>query len=251
LTAKSNFIATLKQKKDKYEMHKYWGKKPSNNLRLLIEKYSEVGDIVFDPFCGYGVFCSEAYILQRNVILNDLNPIANFIEEQLFEKNINLKKLEDEFIIIKNKMQDFSNNWYSLNLNNQQYETISILRNKDNQIIKCKYKDKKTKKFIEYSYTDREKEEFEQFEKEYIIKDWFPKQPLIENSRISAKKNMSIDDLFTKRTLANHARLLKLIYENSTGNEQKLLLVAFTSNLANCSKLVPPTSSRGDMAQGT
>ena len=67
-------------------MHKYWGKKPSNNLKALIEKYSSEGDTLLDPFSGYGVFCSEAYILNRNVISNDLNPVANFINIQLLEK---------------------------------------------------------------------------------------------------------------------------------------------------------------------
>ena len=67
-----------KQKRDRYEMHKYWGKKPSNNLKALIEKYSREGDTILDPFSGYGVFCCEAYLLNRNVISNDLNPIANF-----------------------------------------------------------------------------------------------------------------------------------------------------------------------------
>ena len=78
-----------KQKKDRYEMHKYWGKKPSNDLSALISKYSREGDILLDPFSGYGVFCCEAYILKRNVISNDLNPIASFIQRQLFRKDIN------------------------------------------------------------------------------------------------------------------------------------------------------------------
>ena len=64
-------------------MHKYWGKKPSNNLKELIEKYSEEGDIVLDPFAGYGVFCCEAFILNRNIISNDLNPIAHFLHTPL------------------------------------------------------------------------------------------------------------------------------------------------------------------------
>lgn len=58
-------------------MHKYWGKKPAFGLAPLIKKYSKPGDLLLDPFAGYGVFCSEAYIAGRNVIANDLNPIAN------------------------------------------------------------------------------------------------------------------------------------------------------------------------------
>ena len=244
-----NFISNI-QKKDRYEMHKYWGKKPSNNLNLLIEEYSNIGDILLDPFCGYGVFCSEAYILQRNVILNDLNPIATFIEEQLLEKDINLTKLEKEFYIIKNEMESFSSSWYTLNINNSKCTIVSTLRDEKDKIIKCKYKNSSSRKFIEYTFSDKEIENFETLENEAIINDWYPMDKLIENSRISAKKDMLVSDLFTKRALINHSKLLSIISSISSGNELKLLLIAFTSNLANCSKLVPPTPSRGEMAQG-
>ncbi len=61
---------------------------------------------------------------------------------------------------------------------------------------------------------------------------------------------MTVACLFTKRTLACHARLLNLIEKHSFGKEKELLKLAFTANLANCSKLVPPIKSRGDMAPG-
>lgn len=250
MTAREDFIPKIKQKKDRYEMHKYWGKKPANNLNLLIDKYSTVGDIVLDPFCGYGVFCSEAYILQRNVVLNDLNPIANYIEEQLLEKDIDLIKLKDEFNLIKDEMIKFSSPWYTIQINDKKCNIISTLRNENDKIIKCKYTSDSSKKFIEYTFSDEEKKAFELLEDNYIINDWYPVDKLIENSRISAKKNMTVSDLFTKRALANHSKLFSLINNISNGNELKLLLVAFTSNLANCSKLVPPTPSRGEMAQG-
>ena len=41
----------------RYFMHKYWGKKPAEGISPLIDKYSEVGDTVIDPFSGYGVLC--------------------------------------------------------------------------------------------------------------------------------------------------------------------------------------------------
>lgn len=61
----------MSQKKARYEMHKYWGKKPSHDLESLITKYSEKGDLLLDPFAGYGVFCCEAVLADRGVIGND------------------------------------------------------------------------------------------------------------------------------------------------------------------------------------
>ena len=61
---------------------------------------------------------------------------------------------------------------------------------------------------------------------------------------------MKISDLFSKRELICQAYLYHLIDELPDSPEKRLLKFAFTSNLANCSKLVPPITSRGDMSQG-
>ena len=239
-----------KQKRDRYEMHKYWGKKPSNNLKALIEKYSREGDTILDPFSGYGVFCCEAYLLNRNVISNDLNPIANFINRQLLSKEFDLEKLSKEWKIIKKQFEPFVNKWYELNLGNEVVQLINILRDRHNNPIKARFKRSTTQKIEEVSLSTKQINDFINFENKQLIEDWYPTTYLIENSRISAKKGMTIANLFTKRTLACHARLLKLIEVESSGKEQQLLKLAFTANLANCSKLVPPIKSRGEMSQG-
>jgi DNA modification methylase len=239
-----------KQKRDRYEMHKYWGKKPSNDLKALIEKFSEEGDTILDPFSGYGVFCCEAYILNRNVISNDLNPIANFINRQLLSKEFDIKKLANEWKAIKKEFEPFVNLWYNLNTGDEIVQLINILRDKNDKPLKARFKSSKTKKTEEISLTENQINDFLNFENNQQIEDWYPTDELIENSRISAKKGMTVADLFTKRTLACHSRLLSLIESKSTGNEQDLLKLAFTANLANCSKLVPPIKSRGEMSQG-
>ena len=240
----------MKQKRDRYEMHKYWGKKPSNNLKCLIEKYSEEGDTVFDPFSGYGVFCCEAFILNRNIISNDLNPIAYFLNQQLLEKEIDLSLLKKQWKKIKSDFEPFNNQWFNWEVEGKSVQLISILRDKNDTPIKAKYKNKGDKKANEIELSVEKVEQYLNFEKEFEIKDWYPNNKLIQNSRISAKIGMTIADLFTKRTLACHAKLLVLIDKHSKGNEKELLKVAFTANLANCSKLVPPIKSRGEMAPG-
>lgn len=239
-----------KQKRDRYEMHKYWGKKPASNLNKLIEKYSNVGDILLDPFSGYGVFSCEAYILGRNIISNDLNPISNFIQYQLFETQVDLEKFKSEWDLIKNEFEQYINFWFGFEYDNENQIAISVLRNKEDEILKCKYKLNNKGNQIKYSYSNREKLNLSTKESEYEIEDWYPEIPLILNSRISAKDGMKIEDLFTKRTLACHSRLFSLINTHSSGNELSLFKLAFTSNLANCSKLVPPIKTRDEMAQG-
>lgn len=240
----------MKQKRDRYEMHKYWGKKPSSDLKELIESFSKEGDTVLDPFSGYGVFCCEAFLLNRNVISNDLNPIANFINRQLLTKDINLKKLEKEWKSIKKEFTPFVNIWFGFQLGKEQVQLINVLRNNQDIPIKGRYRGLNDKTTTEVAFTREQIECFLEFERNQQISDWYPTVELIENSRISAKKGMSVADLFTKRTLACHARLLALIEQFSDGNEKEFIKLAFTANLANCSKLVPPINSRGDMSQG-
>ena len=107
-----------------------------------------------------------------------------------------------------------------------------------------------SRKMFEYELNSSEKKDFIDAEKDIKLIYWYPKNRLIKNSRISAKEKMKISDLFPKRALLCHSYLYKLICELPETNEKKLFKLAFTSNLANCSKLVPPITSRGDMSQG-
>lgn len=237
-----------KQKLDRYEMHKYWGKKPANGLLPLINKYSSEGDVLLDPFAGYGVFCAEAYLSGRNVIVNDLNPISNFITEQLLRDDVDLSLLDTYWKQIKKEFKPYIDHWFGIYIDDQKVIPSSILRDKFNRPMKVKYKI--SKGAIEVALSEDEINKYILFEESQAILDWYPRDKLIINSRISAKPNMNIADLFTKRTLACHARLFSLINQHAKGSEKQILLLAFTANLANCSKLVPPINSRGQMSQG-
>lgn len=231
-------------------MHKYWGKKPSNDLKELIEKYSKQGDTVLDPFAGYGVFGCEAFILNRNVILNDLNPVANFLNNQLLQKDIDLQLIEKQWIKIKAEFEPFVDKWHEWDIDGKTVQLTSILRDKNNTPIRAKYKLKGNRSCTEFEIEKSDADKYLNFENSQTIQDWFPTTKLIRNSRISAKEGMTVADLFTKRTLSCHAKLLSLIEIHSSGSEKDLFKVAFTANLANCSKLVPPIKSRGAMAPG-
>lgn len=241
---------TLKQKQDRYEMHKYWGKKPSANLKTVIEKYTKETDVVFEPFSGYGVFSCEAYLLNRNVIANDINPISNFVVSRLLSKNFNENKLRKLWKEVKANIQNFIDYWYRVNLDGKEVKIISILRDEENKPIKIKCEVLKEKKTIMVNLKEEEIESFIKFEDENEVEDWFPDVEIIENTRISAKKGLRVADLFTKRSLACHAKLFKLIDELPSCEEKELLKLAFTANIANCSKLVPPIKVRGEMSQG-
>lgn len=232
----------------RYFMHKYWGKKPASGISPLVDKYTKPGDTIIDPFSGYGVFCCEAYLKNRNVIVNDLNPIANFIAHNLFSTDVSISKVKKLWEKIKKELSAYVEQWYQITIDGIKYLPISVLRSKEGLPIQFTFKD--GKKTLIKDIPEDVARAFCTYEDNYVVDDWYPMVTIIENSRISAHPNMTIENLFTKRTLACHAKLLSLIELYTTGSVKDLFLIAFTANLANCSKLVPPIKSRGTLSQG-
>lgn len=229
-----------------YLMHKYWGKKPSTELIKIIKKYSKKENIILDPFAGFGGLGIEGILLNRNVILNDLNPVSNFISKNILSNDVNIELVKEYFEKIKKEYIILEQKWYFFN----NEKIITILRTNENRPIKLKLQSNKDNKMYEYSLKTDEIEKIIDEEENYEIKTWYPNDYLIKNSRISAKDNMRVSDLFSKRELICQSELFELINKLPNSLEKELLKFAFTSNLANCSKLVPPISSRGDMSQG-
>ncbi|GAB4404367.1 MAG: hypothetical protein Kow00123_16160 [Anaerolineales bacterium] len=58
------------------QLSPYVGKMKSGMARVLIQLYSEPGDVVLDPFSGSGVVPMEAVLTGRQAWANDLSPYA-------------------------------------------------------------------------------------------------------------------------------------------------------------------------------
>ena len=71
-----------------YGVHPYFTRRPANVVRAYIERYSQEGDVVLDPFGGTGVTAIEAFLLGRSAIQNDLNPFANFIARNIADTSL-------------------------------------------------------------------------------------------------------------------------------------------------------------------
>jgi len=59
-----------------YAFHKYWGKKPAEPIRYLIQHLCPEGGLVIDPFLGSGISALEAVQLRRRFVGVDINPAA-------------------------------------------------------------------------------------------------------------------------------------------------------------------------------
>lgn len=71
-----------------YGVHPYFTRRPANVVREYIQRYSQKGDVVLDPFGGTGVTAIEAFLLGRKAIHNDLNPFANFIAQNIADTSL-------------------------------------------------------------------------------------------------------------------------------------------------------------------
>src|SRR5438552_7837283 len=71
-----------------YGVHPYFTRRPANVVRAYLQRYSEEGDVVLDPFGGTGVTAIEAFLLGRRAIQNDLNPFANFIARNIADTTL-------------------------------------------------------------------------------------------------------------------------------------------------------------------
>lgn len=74
---------------------------------FFIENYTNIGDVVYDPFGGRGTTAIESSILHRNSIINDINPLLLYMAKgrivpphfQEVEERIANLPLEKEFVL--------------------------------------------------------------------------------------------------------------------------------------------------------
>lgn len=109
----------------RYRMHRYFTRRPFNVVQAYIKNYTKEGDIVLDPFCGTGVTAVESLILRRKAIAVDICPLSTFITKMIAISPIDLKKFQNEFIKIKEKISP---------------EIIDLYRKKDEEIEKMNFK---------------------------------------------------------------------------------------------------------------
>src|SRR6266567_2578122 len=90
-----------------YGVHPYFTRRPANVVRAYLQRYSEEGEVVLDPFGGTGVTAIEAFLLGRHAIHNDLNPFANFIARNIADTTLRTTRpLQDAMDRVREKCED-------------------------------------------------------------------------------------------------------------------------------------------------
>ena len=180
-----------------YSTHKYWSKKPHNIIRHFIKTYSQKNDIVMDPFCGSGISNIEAILSGRKTVGIDINPAAIFITEQLLVK-VKPSVLKQEFLKIKDECHEKINTLYKIKRGKMTFTATHFLYHNGSP-VEVWYKDKFGKKIVQ-TPTKSDINQLRTFSYDKI-KEFYPTDDLIPNSRINTKTGMHVYDLFTPRNL--------------------------------------------------
>jgi len=238
-------MAQTEAYKGLYAMHKYWGKKPFEQINSFIEKYSQKDDVVLDCFCGSGVTLIETIKANRKAIGIDLNPIAiKLARASISYTDISL--LKKEFDLIKKKLMNIINSMYVREYDGKQTMVTHIVW-KNGDPIEVWYSDDENRKKI------REGDDIDRTmtNKPSLEAKWYPTSPMFENSRINVNKNQVVSDLFTKRALVGLSLLLDEIKKVKNDSVREALELTLTGTLSQASKLVFVIRRRGKNGQGT
>ena len=79
-----------------HSFHRYYGKLIPAIPSAFIKKYTNEGDLIFDPFSGSGTTAVESLKLNRNFLGVEINPIAQKIA------TVKTSPLKKETLIILN-----------------------------------------------------------------------------------------------------------------------------------------------------
>lgn len=75
-------------------------------VKFLLERYTNVGDWVLDPFCGSGSMMVEAAILGRHAVGSDVDPVATYIS-QVKTHRYNVERLRNSSAMISDLLTSF------------------------------------------------------------------------------------------------------------------------------------------------
>lgn len=215
-----------------YAMHKYWGKKPFNEISKFIEKYTLTGETVLDSFCGSGVTLIEALKANRRCIGVDLNPLAIKLAKVSMTV-VDIDEVNRQFISIAKKLKATINSLYKLEYEGETtLVTHTIWRN--NKPIEVWYSTNRSKKKI------REGLDVDIMMSQHpsIKAKWYPTTPMFENSRINVGDGQTVDDLFTPRALAGLSLLYDEIKKIENSDIRDVFELTFTGTLSQASNLV-------------
>lgn len=214
--------------------HKYWGKKPVEAWRFLIEKLTQPNSIVLDPFLGSGLIAKECLDQDRRFIGFDVNPISIELTK-LYLQAPDYMDLRNAICRIENRLKPPIDSMYLLSDGN--LATHILWENdKITQVWT-----KRGRKRIELNLTKEDimrLQEMEMYEPRLLRN-----LRLFDNSRINSQKTHNFTELFTPRAL-RAIDLIKAEIVQYSEDLQRALYLILSASAGQMSKMVFAISKR-------
>ncbi|MFQ6092389.1 MAG: DNA methyltransferase, partial [bacterium] len=226
-----------------YSMHKYWSKKSPDVAAAYIDKYTDPGDVILDPFCGSGIIACEAVRLGRRAIAIDINPMATFIT-RLTLMPINLSRLQWAFHDVQTSCEEKLSNLFATTCSRCRKDAVvEFVVREGNDPVQIAYKCTCSGARLFKDPDDRDVS-FDTSFKRKRVPFWFPSDiplPVIRRERFQY-----LHELFTKRNLIALSTILNEIEKINDVKIRELMKLAFTASLDKCSRLKPlsPTKEK-------
>jgi len=226
-----------------YGMHKYWSKKPYNIIRDFILRYTKIGEMVIDPFCGSVISIIESIFTGRKAIGIDINPSAIFITKQMIKK-LPLELIQKEFSELEASIKKKINSFYELKRKDKKFIGTHFLW-KDGRLIEVWYRsNEKSKTKITEEPTEDDLKLALSFSYNKIPY-YYPKDSFFHNTRINANCKRHIYELFTPRNLMALSLLMDRIEKIENRDIREFFKFCFTASVGQASKMVFVVKRRG------
>lgn len=220
-----------------YAFHKYWGKKPAEPMRYLIQHLCPEGGLVVDPFLGSGISALEALRLKRRFIGVDINPVAVRIARLLVSPP-SLCTVEEAFARVSTLARDAILESYATT--QKKPATHYVWR--DGTMEKVWLTNGESRSRVELLPSEHDLalvERFASYQPQRL-----PTPRFFTNSRINSSMSLTLKDLFTGRALRNIELLLAAI-DSLPEALQEPMRLSLTAAIGQMSKMVFVITGRG------
>ncbi len=215
----------------RYNIHQYWARKPWHVLQTLVEKFTEKGDTVLDPFMGSAVICSESIGLGRNFEGIDLNPLAVRLGE-FYSNPPSLEIMIESIEGIETTLNKLESELYTTicdrcNQKTRIINSIWIDLEPQSKYVNCE----NCKNRGQFDYNDADRKLIQSLETRPMK--WHP-----QDVKMPSDSDVeSYSELFSHRNLIALSEIFHYI-SSKENNTNPAMILAFTSLLPRASKMV-------------
>lgn len=218
--------------------HKYWGKKPTEGLCYLIEKCTNEGDIVMDPFLGSGLISLECLRRNRRFVGIDLNPFS--IEHASFLLDLpSRQEYYQALIEIEDSIADKIRSTYVT----AEGHIASHYLWAGDKLLSVWVKPDIGRNRIELEPSRLDETSFSTYRNYKPMH--FRNLRFFTNSRINVKPTMTVSDIFTGRAMHNIDLLIES-FSDYPAHVKRSLLLTLTSSSGQMSNMVFAIKNRSN-----